>query len=154
MGRVNEPEGFGGERPPEVIRRHRGLVGRTALVSVLTLVSRVLGFVREIITAGIFGHQSAICDAFFTAWRVPNLFRRLFGEGALSTSLQAGLTEADADRGQEAGRQLFVRILVLATLGLSLLSLAGMLAVAAVPDEMPLTGWRCCLLYTSDAADE
>ena len=125
----------------EVVRRHRGLVGRTALVSLLTLASRLLGFVREVITASIFGDGSAISDAFFTAWRVPNLFRRLFGEGALSTSLQTVLTEVDADRGAEEGRRLFVRTLVVAAIGLSVLCLLGMLTVAAMPDRMPATGW-------------
>ena len=75
-----------------VVTRHRRLVARTFLVSALTLVSRCLGLVREVVMAALFGHQSPILDAFFTAFRVPNLFRRLFGEGALSTSLQTSLT--------------------------------------------------------------
>jgi len=144
MGETGEPrasEASSQGTQPAVVRRHKGLVGRTALVSLLTLVSRLLGFVREMITATIFGDTSSVCDAFFTAWRVPNLFRRLFGEGALSTSLQAELTEADADQGVEAGRRLFVRTLVVASLGLSVLSVVGMLAVSAMPDRMPLTGW-------------
>jgi putative peptidoglycan lipid II flippase len=53
---------------------------------VLTLVSRIFGFVREILSAALFGDRSAVYDAFITAWRVPNLFRRFLGEGALSTS--------------------------------------------------------------------
>jgi len=144
MGETGEPrvgEGISQAARSAVVRRHKGLVGRTALVSLLTLASRLLGFVREMITATIFGDTSSVCDAFFTAWRVPNLFRRLFGEGALSTSLQAELTEADADQGVEAGRRLFVRTLVVASVGLSVLSVAGMLAVSAMPDDMPFTGW-------------
>ncbi|MAB78340.1 MAG: murein biosynthesis integral membrane protein MurJ [Planctomycetes bacterium] len=129
------------KRGPEVVERHRGLVGRTALVSVLTLASRLLGFVREVVTASIFGDASAISDAFFTAWRVPNLFRRLCGEGALSTSLQSVLTETDADRGAEAGRRLFVRTLTVAAIGLSVLCVVGMFGIAALPDRMPWTGW-------------
>jgi hypothetical protein len=57
--------------------------------------------------AAIFGDKSIVNDAFIAAWRVPNLFRRLLGEGALSTSLQTKLTEVDHDHGEAAGRALF-----------------------------------------------
>jgi putative peptidoglycan lipid II flippase len=126
---------------PEIVRRHRGLVGRTVLVSALTLFSRLLGFVREVVMASVFGDASAVSDAFFTAWRVPNLFRRLFGEGALSTSLQTAVTEADADTGNAAGRRLFLQTVRLAFLVLVVVSALAMLAVAAMPDRMPGTGW-------------
>ena len=120
----------------EVVDRHRGLVGRTALVSILTLVSRLLGFVREVLAAALFGDTSAIWDAFVTAWRVPNLFRRFFGEGAISTSLQTALTEADADGGPGAGRRLFLgtaRWLTVILVGVSLLAMA---LAWAVPDRV------------------
>src|SRR4029079_9328573 len=94
----------------DVVARHGGLVGRTALVSALTLASRIIGFARESLAAAIFGDASAINDAFVTAWRVPNLFRSLLGEGAMSTSLQTELTRADAERGLETGRRLFLSI--------------------------------------------
>jgi len=125
----------------EIVERHRGLVGRTALVSGLTLVSRLLGFVREVVMASVFGDTSAVSDAFFTAWRVPNLFRRLFGEGALSTSLQASITEADAEGGDEAGRRLFLATLKTGLWILLGVSLVSMLFIARLPDTMPLTGW-------------
>jgi putative peptidoglycan lipid II flippase len=54
-------------------------------VSLFTLLSRILGLVRDMITASLFGAGLAF-DAFVLAWRVPNLFRRLFGEGALSAA--------------------------------------------------------------------
>ena len=124
----------------EIVSRHRGLFGRTLLVSGLTLFSRVLGFVREVIMAAVFGDSSAVSDAFFTAWRVPNLFRRLFGEGALSTSLQATMTEADGEGGNAAGRRLFLHTLAL-TLGVLLVVCAGaMLGVERLPDINGFTG--------------
>ena len=116
-------------------------MGRTALISVWTLASRILGYVREMISAALFGDSSAVFDAFITAWRVPNLFRRFLGEGALSTSFQTALTEADGDHGEDAGRRLFGRTL------LALLALAGgvcavvMAGVSLMPDRMPGTGW-------------
>lgn len=124
-----------------IVDRHSGLVLRTLLVSGLTLTSRILGFVREVLSAAIFGDTSAIYDAFVTAWRVPNLFRRFFGEGAISTALQTAITEADGDGGDEAGRRLFHGTLKL-TLGLLVLVCVGTMAIAWVlPDTMPGTGW-------------
>ncbi|MEM1452030.1 MAG: murein biosynthesis integral membrane protein MurJ [Planctomycetota bacterium] len=121
--------------------RHRRLARRTALVSGLTLISRVLGYVREIVSAALFGDRSGVYDAFITAWRVPNLFRRFLGEGALSTSFQTALTAVDADHGEDAGRALFtstLRVLLGLLVGLCLVVMA---AVALAPDRMPVTGW-------------
>jgi putative peptidoglycan lipid II flippase len=58
----------------------------------MTMVSRVLGFLRDIIIARIFGTSDA-ADAFFVAFRIPNLFRRLFAEGAFSQAFVPVLTE-------------------------------------------------------------
>ncbi|MEZ5977522.1 MAG: murein biosynthesis integral membrane protein MurJ [Planctomycetota bacterium] len=102
-----------------VVDRHSGLFRRTAILSVLTLASRILGFVREVVSAMLFGAASPVYDAFLTAWRVPNLMRRFFGEGALSTSLQTALTDADAHGGDDAGRELFTQTLRLAFLVLT-----------------------------------
>lgn len=125
----------------DVVARHGGLVGRTALVSVLTLASRVIGFARESLAAAIFGDASAINDAFVTAWRVPNLFRSLLGEGAMSTSLQTELTRADAEHGLAAGRRLFIAIArVVLVVSLVLCALV-MLLVWLAPNAMPFTGW-------------
>ncbi len=51
----------------------------------MTLISRVLGFIRDVVVARTFGAGEAT-DAFFVAFKLPNLFRRLFGEGALATA--------------------------------------------------------------------
>ncbi|MEO1694149.1 MAG: murein biosynthesis integral membrane protein MurJ [Pseudomonadota bacterium] len=56
-----------------------------ATVGVLTLVSRILGFARDILIAGALG-TGGVADAFFVAFRFPNLFRRLFGEGAFNAA--------------------------------------------------------------------
>lgn len=114
---------------------------RTALVSALTLVSRVLGYAREILSAALFGDRSAVFDAFITAWRVPNLFRRFLGEGALSTSFQTAMTRAEGSEGEEAGRGLFLetaRLLLVISVALAAVVMAG---VALMPDAMPVTGW-------------
>src|SRR5690606_19705127 len=56
-----------------------------ATVGGLTMISRVLGFVRDILIASALG-SGAIADAFFVAFRFPNLFRRLFAEGAFNAA--------------------------------------------------------------------
>lgn len=56
------------------------------LVGILTLGSRILGFVRDAVIAGIFG-ADAVTDAFFVAFRIPNFLRRLFAEGSFSQAI-------------------------------------------------------------------
>lgn len=126
----------------DVVGRHRRLVGRTALISSLTLASRIVGFARESLAASIFGDQSPINDAFVTAWRVPNLFRSLLGEGAMTTSLTTAITRADAEQGEEGGRRLFLAIVrVLSWILIGVCALV-MVAVHFMPDTMPLTGFQ------------
>ncbi|MCP3916695.1 MAG: murein biosynthesis integral membrane protein MurJ [bacterium] len=136
-------EGHGDEeRGADVVGRHKRLGARTILISSFTLVSRLLGYAREFLAAVLFGDTSPIYDAFVTAWRVPNLFRRLLGEGAVATSLQTALTEADSDRGNEAGRRLLwdtLRLALLILLGLCALVMGAALLMG---DTMPITGWR------------
>lgn len=127
--------------PDELVARHTRLVPRAILVSGLTLVSRLVGFLREILAAALFGDRSGIFDAFITAWRVPNLFRRFLGEGALSTSLQTVVTRADGEEGLEAGRAVFLATLRTTLWLLLVLCGAVMLGVAYLPDTMPVTGW-------------
>ena len=59
------------------------LMRSAATVSTLTLLSRISGLARDIIIARAFG-ASAMTDAFWVAFRIPNLLRRLFAEGAFS----------------------------------------------------------------------
>ncbi|MEZ5566769.1 MAG: murein biosynthesis integral membrane protein MurJ [Halioglobus sp.] len=60
-----------------------GLLRSSALVGMLTMISRVLGLVRDIVIAAFFGAGTA-ADAFFVAFKIPNFLRRLFAEGAFS----------------------------------------------------------------------
>ncbi len=131
------PQEAARQSAPHVLTRHRGLMGRAILVSALTLLSRLLGFAREALMAFVFGDRSAISDAFYTAWQWPNLFRRLLGEGALATSLQAAMTRADAQGGDRAGRALFLRTVRTLTGILVVLTVAGMILMLLVPDHLP-----------------
>ncbi|HSC00122.1 MAG TPA: murein biosynthesis integral membrane protein MurJ, partial [Burkholderiaceae bacterium] len=75
------------------------LLKAASTVSVLTLASRITGLVREALIASAFG-ASALTDAFFVAWRIPNLLRRLFAEGAFAQAfvpILAATRERDGD---------------------------------------------------------
>ena len=68
------------------------LLRTLATVSSLTMVSRVLGYVRDLFIARIFG-AGVFTDAFFVAFRIPNLLRRLFAEGSFSQAFVPVLAE-------------------------------------------------------------
>src|SRR5207248_10027227 len=79
------------------------LLRSVATVGSYTLVSRVLGFIRDILTAAILG-AGPVADAFFVAQRLPNLFRSLFAEGAFSTAFVPLASHALAEGGKPALR--------------------------------------------------
>jgi putative peptidoglycan lipid II flippase len=105
------------------------LLKSLATVSSMTLVSRVLGFVRDVVIARLFGAGLAT-DAFFVAFRIPNLLRRLFAEGAFSQAFVPVLSEYRTRRGEEETRLLVDRTATLLTLALLVVTALG---VAAAP---------------------
>ena len=108
----------------------RGLLRSTALVGQMTLLSRVLGFVRDVVIARAFG-ASLAADAFFVAFKIPNLFRRLFAEGAFSQAFVPVLAEY-RERGGESGGERAVGELVGAAAGSLFLVLTGFVAVGVI----------------------
>ena len=74
-------------------------------VSLLTLASRVTGLVRDLLMAAVFG-ANAMTDAFNVAFRIPNLFRRLFGEGAFSQAFVPALAHSKERAGEQATRHM------------------------------------------------
>jgi putative peptidoglycan lipid II flippase len=87
-------------------KRHPLLSG-TILTSVGTLASRVLGLARDIVTAALFGLAAGgVLDALVMAFRVPNLFRAFFGEGALTASYLPVFTEA-LEEDRQSGQRLY-----------------------------------------------
>jgi len=79
------------------------LLKALATVSGMTLISRVLGFVRDLVIARVFGAGLAT-DAFFVAFKLPNLLRRLFAEGAFSQAFVPILAEYKNRRGADDTR--------------------------------------------------
>src|SRR3954464_3705426 len=100
------------------------LLRAVATVSSLTMVSRVLGFVRDFFIARAFG-AGLLTDAFFVAFRIPNLLRRLFAEGAFSQAFVPILAEHKNRDGVEATRALIDRVSTLLFLALVVTAALG-----------------------------
>lgn len=100
------------------------LTEAAGLVSALTLLSRVLGLVREQVFAGLLG-AGLYADAFLAAFRIPNLLRDLFAEGALSAAFMPTYARTTAREGREAAFRLVSRLLSLLAVLLGILVLLG-----------------------------
>ena len=97
------------------------------VVSLLTVVSRVLGLMRESLTARAFG-TSLMISAFITAFRLPNLFRRLLAEGSLTAAFVPTLQEELRDRGRQGAFALLSNVtswLLVITVGLVGFAMVG-----------------------------
>jgi putative peptidoglycan lipid II flippase len=103
------------------------LLKALAAVGSMTFISRVLGFVRDTLIARVFG-AGIYTDAFFVAFKIPNLLRRLFAEGAFSQAFVPILAEYKNQRGQEETRSLVDHVATLLGLALVVVTLIGMLA--------------------------
>ncbi|MDW8469910.1 MAG: murein biosynthesis integral membrane protein MurJ [Burkholderiales bacterium] len=125
------------------------LLRSLAAVSSLTLVSRLLGYVRDFCIARVFGAGLAT-DAFFVAFRIPNLLRRLFGEGAFSQAFVPVLAQARATQSAEEVRALadcVATVLLVALVATAALGVAAAPAIvwvsapgfAAEPEKFALT---------------
>jgi len=105
------------------------LLKAASTVSVLTLASRITGLLREQLMAAYFG-ASAVTDAFNVAFRIPNLLRRLFAEGAFSQAFVPLLAASRVADGDDATRKLVDAV---ATVLLWVLLATVVLGVAAAP---------------------
>jgi len=92
-------------------------------MSVATMLSRILGLVREQLIASLFTRTAT--DAFYVAFRIPNLLRDLFAEGAMSSAFVPTFTEYLKNRGKKEAWELASNILSLLLIGLSLITLLG-----------------------------
>ena len=135
------------------------LLKAAASVSGMTLISRITGFIRDMLIAVAFGAGMAT-DAFVVAFRIPNLLRRLFAEGAFSQAFVPVLGEYRKRRGDEATRELAGKVVAALAAALFATTLAGILAApwlvhlfaggfAADPEKFGLTVTmlRICFPY-------
>lgn len=119
-----------GHSGADQVTRAAGVVGSA------TLLSRLLGYVRDEVVAGLFG-ATASADAFFVAFRIPNLLRRMFAEGSLSVSFIPVFTETLHAKGRAEALRL-----AQATLLLLMILLAGLvlLGIFLAPSIVALVG--------------
>ncbi|MFA6134116.1 MAG: murein biosynthesis integral membrane protein MurJ [Phycisphaerae bacterium] len=99
--------------------------GAVKMMTAITLLSRILGLLRDITITSI--GASRVTDAFTLAQKIPNLFRRLFGEGALSAAFVPVFTDTVEKEGFEKGKMLFANAMAL--LGVAM---AGLMVVGGV----------------------
>ena len=107
------------------------LLKTLATISGMTMLSRVTGLLREFLIARAFG-ASAYTDAFFVAFRIPNLLRRLFAEGAFSQAFVPILAEYKNQKGDEATKALADHVATVLTWTLLLTCIAGILFAPGV----------------------
>src|SRR5215204_4323685 len=103
------------------------LLKALAAVSSMTLLSRILGFVRDTVVARAFGAGLAT-DAFFVAFKIPNLLRRLFAEGAFSQAFVPIFAEYKNRRGEADARVLVDHVSGVLALALAVVTLIGIAA--------------------------
>jgi len=126
---------------------HRGerlvsLTKSSSIVGIMTLASRVLGFVRDQVMAIVFG-AGALTDVFLVAFKIPNFLRRLFAEGAFAQAFVPVFTEYKETKSHEALRELAAHVLgtltvillVISTLGVMLAPLLVMLFAPGFIDD-------------------
>ncbi|SMF25444.1 murein biosynthesis integral membrane protein MurJ [Desulfovibrio gilichinskyi] len=107
------------------------IVRNASVVAGATLLSRILGFVRDLIVAFALG-AGLPADAFFVAFRIPNLLRRLFGEGSLTMAFVPVFSRVKNEQGQEAAFDMARSALVW------LLLILGVITVLAIAGAKPL----------------
>lgn len=96
-------------------------------IGTATLASRVLGFVRDMVVALTFG-AGGMTDAFVVAFRIPNILRRLLGEGALATAVIPVFSDYLVNRSREEFVRMLRAVLAAALLALSVATAAGLVA--------------------------
>jgi putative peptidoglycan lipid II flippase len=107
------------------------LLKALATVSSMTLLSRILGFIRDLVIARVFGAGLAT-DAFFVAFKLPNLLRRLFAEGAFSQAFVPILAEYKNRRGEGDTRLLVDHVAAFLALALLVVTLIGVVAAPLI----------------------
>ncbi|SNY54568.1 putative peptidoglycan lipid II flippase [Arsukibacterium tuosuense] len=119
------------------------------IVSAMTLISRVLGLIRDVVVANFVG-AGAAADVFFFANRIPNFLRRLFAEGAFSQAFVPVLSEVKAQHGDDAVRELIAK--VAGTLGV-IVTLVTLLGVVASPVIALLFGMGWFIEWLNDGPE-
>lgn len=115
---------------PATTESSRSFVGHAKLIGILTLVSRILGMARESVAAHYFG-AGMVSSAFTLAFTIPNLFRKLFGEGALSAAFIPLYAQAIRRHDEDEARRFAAASVNLLTLILFAITVVGELFLLA-----------------------
>lgn len=126
------PPGFDHARVHDESR----LISSTRVVSALTLLSRILGLIRDALCSHFFG-AGAVYSAFAIAFQIPNLFRRLFGEGALSAASIPVFSTLLEKQGRAAACRFASRLLTLLLVVLAGLAVLGEIIVLSLAAILP-----------------
>src|SRR5467141_3489940 len=110
----------------------------TGVVGIAILSSRFLGLIREMIFAGLFGAGRSL-DAFLMAFRLPNLLRDLFAEGALSTAFITTFSKKIATEGDESAWRLGNKVATLTAVFMSAVTFLGIIFAPQI--VYVITGW-------------
>src|SRR5205085_12467446 len=105
----------------KVSSHERQVVGALGSIGLATLASRLLGYVRDMVVALVFG-AGPVTDAFFVAFRIPNILRRLLAEGALATAVIPVFSDYAVNRTREELTRMLAVVLAAALLVLSAVS--------------------------------
>jgi len=117
------------------VRYTRRMFRNVLTVGAWTMASRILGFARDMLIAAMLG-TGPIADAFFVALRLPNLFRRLFGEGAFNAAFVPAFSGMLAAEGRPSARRFANETLAVMALWLGALTLAGEIFMPNVMDVL------------------
>src|SRR5213082_1042666 len=112
----------------------------TGVDGIAILCSRILGLIREQVFAGLFGAGKNL-DAFLMAFRIPNLLRDLFAEGALSTAFITTLSGKIATEGDESAWRLANKIATLTAVFMSAVTLLGIVFAPQLVDLLTWWSW-------------
>ncbi|HKZ46087.1 MAG TPA: murein biosynthesis integral membrane protein MurJ [Thermodesulfobacteriota bacterium] len=139
----------------------KNITKAASIVGSATFLSRILGYIRDAVIAAYFG-AGASADVFFIAYRIPNFFRRIVGEGALTVSFIPVFTEELSLGSRERAKRLASRAFTFFTIILAALTIAGVLfapqiveitapGFANIPNKLPiaisLTRWMFPFLF-------
>jgi putative peptidoglycan lipid II flippase len=118
----------------------RGSTRAAGIVGLAILSSRVLGLIREMVFAGLFGAGKNL-DAFLMAFRLPNLLRDLFAEGALSTAFITTFSKKIAVDGDESAWRLANKVATLTAVFMSIITLLGIIFAPQLVELLTLWSW-------------
>ena len=114
-----------------MVPKRQSLLRSTSLVSIMTFLSRMAGFARDMVLAQIFGAGAGM-DAFFVAFRIPNFMRRLFAEGAFSQAFVPVLAEYQEKQSTSDVRLFIARVAGQLSTVLSIVTAIGMVATPLI----------------------